>query len=309
MSPGRRPSDKQAGDLDPASQPPHRIKALLLATDLSARSERALERALQLAGRHAARLTVLHIVDDNLPIGDQDRAAAAAKEEIDACIEKMGRPDNVNLSIKIAPGKDDQDIMQEAADSEVDLIVLGIHRNESGTRPITGTTMERVIRNGSRPVLVVSDRTTGPYANVMIGIDFSVYSRFAIRAAFAAAPDAEFSCVHSFRVPFEGFQPSRETRRTVQSAHERELAQIIESEMDALIGSAPNIQQSGERIQTIVRHGDVRPTLRAEAERLRPDLLVLGTHGRAGIAHMVLGSVAEDFLNHPPCDVLVVKAW
>jgi len=40
-----------------------------------------------------------------------------------------------------------------------------------------------------------------------------------------------------------------------------------------------------------------------------PDLLVVGTHGRTGVAHALLGSVAERLLRRPQCDVLAVRAW
>jgi nucleotide-binding universal stress UspA family protein len=43
--------------------------------------------------------------------------------------------------------------------------------------------------------------------------------------------------------------------------------------------------------------------------RLSADLLVAGTHGRTGVAHAFLGSVAEDLLHQAHCDVLVAKAW
>ena len=48
--------------------------------------------------------------------------------------------------------------------------------------------------------------------------------------------------------------------------------------------------------------------LQKQMSEFCPDLLVLGTHGRTGVAHATLGSVAIDFLKDPPCDVLVTKA-
>jgi nucleotide-binding universal stress UspA family protein len=48
--------------------------------------------------------------------------------------------------------------------------------------------------------------------------------------------------------------------------------------------------------------------IRAAAERYRADLIVMGTHGRTGLAHAVLGSVAERVVQHAPCPVLTVKA-
>ncbi|MDP7392813.1 MAG: universal stress protein [Pseudomonadota bacterium] len=59
----------------------------------------------------------------------------------------------------------------------------------------------------------------------------------------------------------------------------------------------------------MVKQGEAVAVLRDEVSNLRPDLLVFGTHGRVGLSHLLIGSVAEAILNQPSCDVLVVKAW
>jgi nucleotide-binding universal stress UspA family protein len=43
------------------------------------------------------------------------------------------------------------------------------------------------------------------------------------------------------------------------------------------------------------------------AEELDVDLIIMATHGRTGVAHMVLGSVAEKVVRHAPCPVLTVR--
>ena len=215
----------------------------------------------------------------------------------------------LDIQIEVVPGKGYNDILENAAAHGADLIVMGIHRNESGKKSISGTTMERVIRKSKLPVLVVPDRVKGSYEKVMIGVDFSVFSRVALRSAVALAPSAEFYAVHAFQVPFEAFQPGEELRQTVRNEHERDLTAMIEEELDSLIGSSVTGQQSDISLRKVVQHGEVPAVLRAEVERLQPDLMVLGTHGRVGLSHALLGSVADDFLNLPPCDVLVVKAW
>ena len=63
------------------------------------------------------------------------------------------------------------------------------------------------------------------------------------------------------------------------------------------------------RLHKVLAHGEVHQVLSREVERLKPDLLAMGTHGRTGIAHAFLGSIAEDLLGRPPCDALAVKAW
>lgn len=295
------------GDTPDQTRDDHALRRILLATDLSARSDRALESAVVLARRLGAQLSILHVVDEDLPAAAMDTVIRAARTEIEASLAKTGTRGTEAALIDVVPGKDYRDILEYAEEARADLIVAGIHRNEDGAKPIAGTTMERVIRKGVRPVLVVPGRVQADYRRVLLGVDFSAFSRFAIRAALAIAPEAEIQAVHAFEVPFSGFQGGSETRRQYRRRHEDELSAIIAEELGVLIGSSAGGFASS--IQPVVRHGGVESVLRAEVERFEPELLVLGTHGRVGLAHVFLGSVAEGFLTRPPCDVLVVKAW
>ncbi|MCX8073783.1 MAG: universal stress protein [Candidatus Binatia bacterium] len=55
-----------------------------------------------------------------------------------------------------------------------------------------------------------------------------------------------------------------------------------------------------------IRHGDPYEKLRAVADEIHPDLIVLSTRGRGGIAHLVIGSVAEKIVRHALCPLFVV---
>ncbi|MCE7999467.1 MAG: universal stress protein [Rhodobiaceae bacterium] len=281
-------------------------KTILMATDLSARSDRALERAVTLAKQHQARLVILNIIDEDLPSSVQDRVRDATLTEIQNSLDRVDGAEALDPSVEAIAGKDYRDILDHADAIAADLIVLGIHRNEAGNKPIAGTTMERVIRKGQKPVLVVPNRTEGTYNKVAVAVDFSAYSRIAIRQALTLAPGAEFNAIHSYHVPFGGFQRGRETRNAYRDEHERTLTQLIEEELETLIGSA---SQPDIPFHKVIKQGETQSVIRSEVERLQPDLLVLGTHGRVGLTHALLGSIAESFLNNPPCDVLVVKAW
>jgi nucleotide-binding universal stress UspA family protein len=281
----------------------------LLATDLSARSDRALSRSFELARLHKAHLTVLHVVDEDLPPAVQTQLAAAAESQIEALVTKAEGSHAFDVSVCVAAGREHLTIVDAAERDGCDLIILGRHRDESTDRPLRGTTMERVLRHGQTPVLVVTERTDGHYGKVMIGVDFSVFSRIAVKAGFAVAPDAEFHFVHAFQVPFEGFLSGGATQSDLVREREAMLARIVNEEMDALLqGTGPERLADG-RFHRLIRNGEVISVLRSEAARLKPDLIVIGTHGRVGIANALLGSVAENLLNHPPCDVLGVKAW
>lgn len=57
----------------------------------------------------------------------------------------------------------------------------------------------------------------------------------------------------------------------------------------------------------LLREGETSGTIRENVTNLKPYLFAVGTHGRIGIAHAILGSVAEDLLANAPIDVLTVK--
>jgi nucleotide-binding universal stress UspA family protein len=65
---------------------------------------------------------------------------------------------------------------------------------------------------------------------------------------------------------------------------------------------------SGIEAETLVVEGTPYLEITRAIEKLEPDLIVMGTHGRRGVSHMFLGSVAEKIVRMAPCPVLTVKA-
>lgn len=61
------------------------------------------------------------------------------------------------------------------------------------------------------------------------------------------------------------------------------------------------------RARTVIREGTPRLEILEVAKELQVDLIVMGTHGRTGIAHMLIGSVAEHIVRHSPIAVLTVR--
>lgn len=61
------------------------------------------------------------------------------------------------------------------------------------------------------------------------------------------------------------------------------------------------------KVKTLIREGSPRPTILQTADRLGADLIVMGTRGRTGLAHIVFGSVAEHVVRHARMPVLTVR--
>lgn len=282
------------------------MKKFLIATDLSPRSDRALNRALVLADEWEAELIVLHVVDEELPSSVADRLKADAESTIDDHLDGYPTLNRGKVVRSVIFGRPSKDIVEVAASAEVDLIILGTPRDETFGDFFLGTTAERVIRHGNDPVLIVKDRVKAPYKKVLVGIDFSVYSRRAVEFSQSLVPNGDIVVVHAYEVPFKGLGSGRTTRNEDSKRQQQQMDAMLTKEMDAFLSS---LSSSSPGIERVLVEGMVRPVILGQVERTRADLLVVGTHGRTGLAHALLGSVARDLLGDPPCDVLAVKAW
>ena len=62
------------------------------------------------------------------------------------------------------------------------------------------------------------------------------------------------------------------------------------------------------RLEKIVRAGEPVLEILIAAEELGADIIVMGTHGRTGLSHVLMGSVAEKVVRKAPCHVLTIKS-
>jgi nucleotide-binding universal stress UspA family protein len=142
---------------------------------------------------------------------------------------------------------------------------------------------------------------------ILCPVDFSDFSRHALDEAIALAHlyDGCVTALHVFPIaipanPFAGlpeFQPFRLTDE--QRAHVlRQLSAFATSE-----------GAETKRIKVALREGvDIDAEILDAAEQLKPDLIVMGTHGRSGFQHLMLGSVAEKVLHKARGPVMTVPS-
>jgi universal stress protein E len=281
------------------------MKRLLLATDLSSRAERALDRAVRLARQHQSELRVLNVVEGDLSPHLVDAQRAEAERIFAERLKATAGDAKILSSSSVVTGKPFAEILREAASWPADLIVIGTHQADVLQGMFRGTTAERIIRQGHIPTLLVRKEATEDYRRAVVGIDFSLHALRATQCAFRLAPKAEFHLVHSFLSPFPHFLYG-DIRAEAREVRTKAMDRAIDEELTAFLA------RFGDQVPPVTRlvvHGVAQDVLLATASQLNADLLVAGTHGRTGIAHAVLGSVAQDLLRQAPCDVLVAKAW
>ena len=91
----------------------------------------------------------------------------------------------------------------------------------------------------------------------------------------------------------------------------RQLESIIETEISKahqlVTSAAERLGAAGFETSTSVREGDARKVILDCAAEWEADLILVGSHGRKGVAHMVLGSVSEAVARYAPCSVEIVR--
>jgi universal stress protein A len=68
------------------------------------------------------------------------------------------------------------------------------------------------------------------------------------------------------------------------------------------------LESKGQRLQTLTKRGSPAQVIADTARRSAADLIVMGTHGRTGLTHVLLGSIAEKVVRTAACPVLTVRA-
>lgn len=139
------------------------------------------------------------------------------------------------------------------------------------------------------------------FKTILCPTDFSEDSCRAIEygVRFAKISDGTLILAHIIHVPSgELYQPDRPTL-TFEEAKARARI-LLEDIRQQRTGGYP-------RCELLVEIGDPHEQLIAIATHRAVDLIVTATHGRSGLDHLVMGSVAEKVIRHAPCPVLVVR--
>lgn len=88
---------------------------------------------------------------------------------------------------------------------------------------------------------------------------------------------------------------------------ERILEDQMQYHQEIVSRAEQRLREAGLGTEARVLEGDPRETLVETARTEGADLLVVGSHGRTGLAKLLMGSVAAHVMGHAPCNVLVVK--
>jgi nucleotide-binding universal stress UspA family protein len=272
---------------------------ILLPTDGSAESEKALAIAWRVAQAQDAELILARVVE---PLTESLTAAGgevspdafqrfhhAALEEAEADLKRVGARvgSNIRERIVLLSGPVESALLDCEEAERPDLVVLATHGRTGLARLAFGSVADRLIREGVSPVLVV--RRSSPATTVLrrglLMLDGSELAEKAIPVAQELAGKPLGSLV---------------LYRAVKSSQNRDAAQVY------LEGVAKRFAASDVEIEIVVDVGELRqPAVTRAATDV--DLILLCTHGRSGFDRLRHGSVAELVMHTVDKPVLLVR--
>lgn len=280
------------------------MQSILVATDFSERSNRAVRRAALLAKAGKCRLVLLHVVDDDRPFRLQEIEQQAALLLVQETSRMLG-DEGIEAEPLVRKGAPFATVTDTASEVDADLIAIGAPRRQLLKDIFIGTTAERIVRQSAVPVLMVNTEPAAPYQHMLAAVDLSETSAQAARTAVKLGLDQRMavSLLYLFDAEATGLM--------IRSATPMAEIRKYQDQEAAKAGNALEsfLKKTGlASVNPIVRQTDapVAQSICATAEELNADLVVVGTEGKSGMPRLLLGSVAEGVLRTARQDVLAV---
>jgi nucleotide-binding universal stress UspA family protein len=150
------------------------------------------------------------------------------------------------------------------------------------------------------------EKVTRSYRRILWPTDFSPLAEAALPHALKLAADSGAELVVLHVLPTAALFAIPEMAGAAWEQLERENRAIGKAELRRVTEQVQS-RVAKLRIHSVLTQGVPVDQILRVAKRLRCDLIVLATHGRTGLQHVLMGSVAENVVRRAPCPVLTVR--
>jgi nucleotide-binding universal stress UspA family protein len=301
------------------------IRNILVPIDFSKMSTKAIKAAAGLARHFTASIHLAHVRPFEYAAGFSAPAPPLVPFSLPA-YERNGQKEIVNELNVLARnsgissatcdvlrgGPAFDQICLLAQEIPADLILMPTRGHTGLKHVVLGSTAERVVRHSPCPVLVVRERKaqskTAPRLTVkkiLVPVDFSQCSYQGLRYAigFASQFGAKIILLHATYLGYiyssEGtaIYDVRGLQKAARENSERQMRKFIRG------AKFDNV-----KYETAFTDGSPGLDICAFAKGHNVDLIITSTHGRTGLKHVLIGSVAEQVVRRATCSVLVVPS-
>ena len=291
------------------------MKSILAATDLSAPSRHAADRAALLARANGAKLTLAHALvatalDDLLRLDRRRRSDESRSSRPTPATAftrwpcSLGQRHELAVTEHLSIGNPVQELARVAEEIDADLLVTGTRGAGFFRGVVTGSTAERVARRSARPVLMVRQSAHEPYQRVLVPVDFSAWTCAVDRAGPPGRPGRRAGVAARGRGAFRG--------QAAAGRRDREPAGRIPRRRRSARRNGASTKSLRQRASTNdgsdwSSSDGADPWMQIVRQELEQDcdLIVIGKHGRHVLEELLLGSTTRMVIAESSADVLV----
>ena len=245
---------------------------------------------------------------DRAPVAEHFADIGAAEEaELGVIVERL-RQEGFAADAAVYAGEAGEAIVGAVRQWRADFVVMATQGRTGLARWIGGSVADSVLRRTPVPVLLVpaaSERTwlVDGGLRILVPLDGTWLAEQALVQARAVARVGGEILLYRALPPYA----ATDSGETLDPLWADLLADARGEAVHYLEGVATRPRAEGYRVRTAVAHGAPGPRIAECARREQVDLIVLSSHGRAGAARWLLGSVAEDLLHEAPAPLLLVR--
>ncbi len=298
-------------------------KTILVPTDFSKYADNAIRYAHALAKANGGAVHFAHVIDQRImdlagmegvyvSHGDLQLSVESMKQNAEKRMGQLiakSKALGLSATSHICQGRPVDELATIAKKIGADLIVIATHGRSGFDRLVLGSTCERLIRESTVPVMAIkhpehdivdADGTALHVSRILCPCDFSDFSHKAIPHAADLCKQFGATLVLMHVVDtwldYPEFMPSVDLQNSPF---------LVEKAEESLKKTAAEL--SGIRCEIKVQTGVPHRAITDAVTTEKIDLIVMTTHGRAGLPHFLLGSVAEKVARLAPCPVLTIR--
>ncbi len=268
---------------------------ILLSTDGSSHTVRAMEMGVRIAQKAASKVDILVVAER-----DQEKEARRMAEAAVADLKVDGVP----VTIHQRTGRMADEVVGQAQATPYDLVVIGSRGRRGVTRLLLGSVALHVTGHAPASVLVVKGRACDLKQFLVCSSAGPVSERtIQFAGRLAQALDASVTLLHVMsQLPLAKDAVTEDLDASVEELIQRGSREGVHlSRMLGLLTAEETAARA------VVRHGLVRDEIIAEAREGRYDLLVTGAHVTPGLNARLVGDLSADILLAANCPVLIVR--
>jgi nucleotide-binding universal stress UspA family protein len=291
----------------------------LVPLDGSQLAETILPVAQTLARLCNARVTLLHVVEPAAPatIHGQAHLLNAAQAETylqTRAAELVKHGIAADWHVDVAEGGDVvKAIFAHALELRVDLILLADHGASGFKSRLLGSIPQQVLQRGEIPVLLIHTASLQQRAfecqTILVPLDSSALYETALRVASEIAQVSGATLQLVVVVPtVDALSPERSATGTILPSSTRAVLDLAEyGARQYLDEKLKMLRQQNISVEGHVARGDVVTKILEQSEAVRADLIVMATHGRAGLDAFWSGSIAPRVVSRATVPVLLLR--